>query len=314
MNLQQLRHLVALHETGSFSRAAEQQHLTQPALSRSIQLLEEELGVALIDRIGKRNEFTAYGKAVLARARQVVFEAEELKRSAQLLQEGKSGSLRVGMAPGPAALFMHCVLKGFALRYPKIRLHVAQGATDALVEQLERKQLDAVVADMRAVDPSAHLALDRLPDVAAGCLCRAGHPLLAQQPVSIKQLARYPVAAPSLSAEIARLFVQRHGAAAHPDRLVTLRCDSVPTLLQVAAETDAVCVGIYAAALELLDAGRLQVLALEPSLEASACYGIVTLEGRTPPPALALLRELLMQESARIEPALGRALKRAGEP
>ncbi|WP_153064333.1 LysR family transcriptional regulator, partial [Acidovorax sp. ST3] len=58
MNLSQLAHLVALLETGSFTRAAESLHLSQPAFSRSIQLLEAELGAPLVDRIGKRNEAT----------------------------------------------------------------------------------------------------------------------------------------------------------------------------------------------------------------------------------------------------------------
>ncbi|WP_307867184.1 LysR family transcriptional regulator [Variovorax sp. E3] len=65
MNLQQLDHLLALAETGSFSRASEKVHLTQPALSRSIQMLEQELGMPLVDRIGKRNELTPFGAMVL---------------------------------------------------------------------------------------------------------------------------------------------------------------------------------------------------------------------------------------------------------
>jgi DNA-binding transcriptional LysR family regulator len=307
MNLQQLRHLLALHETGSFSRAAEQLHITQPALSRSVQLLEQELGMALLDRIGKRNTFTAFGDAVLARARRIVFESEELKRSALLLQEGLGGSLRLGLAPGPAALFMQRALTRFASAYPKIHLHIAQGATDTLVEQLGRKTLDAVVADARAVEPTEELVLEHLPDMPAGCLCRAGHPLLALRAVTIDALRRYPVAAPRLSAEIARIFVERHGAAAHPEQLVTLRCDSVSTLLQVALETDAVYVGIYAAALEPLARGELVRLMVQPSLEASARYGIVSLAGRTPPPALSLMRGVLREEIARIERQLSPA-------
>lgn len=305
MNLQQLRHLIALFETGSFSRAAEQTHLTQPALSRSIQLLEEELGVPLIDRVGKRNEFTAYGKVVLARARRVVFEAEELKRSTLLLREGSVGRLRVGLTTTPSALFMLQVLKTFAMSHPKIHLEIAQGATSTLLEQLERKQLDAVVADARAVPPSEDLAMESLPSLEAGCLCRAGHPLLQEaRPVSLQQLTRYPVAATYLSEEVGRIFVERHGGAAHPDQLVTLRCDSISTLLQVAAETDTVCLAVYATALDQLASGTLKVLAITPSLEASAHYGIVSLAGRTAPPALNLLRSVLTSESVRIQRVL----------
>ena len=69
MNLKQLEHLLAVAETGSFSRAAEQLHLTQPALSRSIRMLEEELDARLIDRMGRRNELTPMGVALAFRSR-----------------------------------------------------------------------------------------------------------------------------------------------------------------------------------------------------------------------------------------------------
>lgn len=314
MNLQQLHHLVALHETGSFSRAAEQLHLTQPALSRSIQQLEEELGVALLDRIGKRNEFTAFGNAVLARARCVVSETEELKRAALLLLEGTAGSLRVGMAPGPSALLMRHVLKGFAVEWPKIRLHIAQGTTEPLLEQLRRKQLDVVIADARAVTSTQDLSLERLPEMAAGCLCRAGHPLLQQPSCSITELRDYPVAAPHLSEEVARMFVERHGASAHPDHLVTLHCDSVATLVQVALETDVVYLGIYAAALGPMARGELRPVPLAQSLDAFARYALVSLSGRTPPPALAFMRTMLMAEMARMQQELAHIQARQPAP
>ncbi len=88
MNLRHLEHWLALAETGSFSRAAEKLHITQSALSRSIQALEEELGGPLVDRIGKRNELTPLGQSVLERARRIVHEAAELKQGAAVLQEG----------------------------------------------------------------------------------------------------------------------------------------------------------------------------------------------------------------------------------
>ena len=79
MTLVQLRHLIALAESGSFSRAAERTHLTQPALSRSIRALEDELGVPLFDRIGRRAELTPMGRETLERARQLVFDAQEIE-------------------------------------------------------------------------------------------------------------------------------------------------------------------------------------------------------------------------------------------
>ncbi len=103
MTLIQLRHFIALAELGSFSRAAEGLHLTQPALSRSIRALEDALGQPLFDRIGRRNELTAYGRALLARARQIVFDADELRGSGPRMRQGLAGRLRVGLgSPSPA--------------------------------------------------------------------------------------------------------------------------------------------------------------------------------------------------------------------
>ena len=78
MNLNQLRHLIALAEHHTFSKAAEALFLTQPALSRSIQTLEQELDVKLVDRDGKRNTLTAYGALVAERAARILLEAREL--------------------------------------------------------------------------------------------------------------------------------------------------------------------------------------------------------------------------------------------
>lgn len=96
MNIKHLRHLLAIAETGSFSRAADRTYITQSALSRSIQSLEDELGGALIDRIGKRNELTPLGHEVVAQAQGLVLAAEELKRRAIRFNLGGKGRLGLG--------------------------------------------------------------------------------------------------------------------------------------------------------------------------------------------------------------------------
>ena len=82
MTLVQLRHLIALADQASFSKAAQAAHISQPALSRSIRALEDELSLALVDRIGRRVELTVHGRDALERARQIVFDADELRSKA----------------------------------------------------------------------------------------------------------------------------------------------------------------------------------------------------------------------------------------
>ena len=104
MNLRQLEHLMALAEEGSFSRAAERMHLTQSALSRSLQGLEDELGARLVDRTGRRSTLTPLGEAVLARARRIVLEAARSSAAPSCCARARRAPSAWGSAPAPA----HC--------------------------------------------------------------------------------------------------------------------------------------------------------------------------------------------------------------
>lgn len=300
MNFSQMRHLLAVHDTGSFSRAAEQLHLTQPALSRSIQALEDELGLPLIDRIGKRNEFTAFGEAIIARARRIAFEAEEIRRTAQSLKGGLSGGIRIGMGAGPSALFMQALLLRMAHEHPKVNLDVWQGGADVLLKQLHDKELDVLILDTRVANPTEDLQVQQLPDALASLLCRKGHPLLKLPRVRIGDLRRYRVASSRLSAEIGRLLLERYGPDAHPDKLVTMRSDSLPALLETVASSDIVYLGIKALATSALASGQLVELNMSPALNSAARYGIYTLAGRTQPPSLEIVRRLILQEASKL--------------
>ena len=207
MNLKHLAHWLALAETGSFSRAAEKLHITQSALSRSIQVLEEELGGLLVDRVGKKNELTALGLSVLERARRIVHEAQELKQGAALLQEGGLGSLRVGLGSGPGAMLMTPWLCYMAKHHPTVQVSVSRGPTELQLIQLRERQLDALVVDVRRVAAAPDLNMSHVVELQAGFVCRQGHPLLKRYPgpVPFEALLDYPVASTPLSQEVAKI-------------------------------------------------------------------------------------------------------------
>ena len=134
MNLNHLRHLIALAEHQSFRKAADALCLTQPALSRSIQALEHELDVRLIDRDGKRNTLTAYGQQVVSRARRIVFEARELQRGITLLKDGELGTIGIGFGPTPASILMTPFLIQMASHHPKVQVKLARGSVPLLTQ------------------------------------------------------------------------------------------------------------------------------------------------------------------------------------
>ena len=291
MTLVQLRHLIALAETGSFSKAAQLLFLTQPALSRSIRALEDELHTPLFDRVGRRIEPTPFGRATLERARHLVLDADELQVGAEHFKDGQSGVLKLGMGSGPGAMLMTPLLLHMARERPKLHVEISRGGTDMLVLALRNRTLDALVVDVRSLRPAADLRIDSVHEMRGAFMVRRGHPLSrSRSGVSFEAMARYPIAATPLSDEVARVLIQRYGAQAHPDQCVTLRCEELPSLVDVTQQSDTVLLAIRAAAPELVELRTL------PALDATARLGLVTLSRRTESPALSVVRALMQQQ------------------
>lgn len=290
MTLVQLRHLIALAESGSFSKSAQTLYITQPALSRSIRALEDELGMPLFDRVGRRSELTSFGHEVVERARQLVFEAGDLRDSGRQMQEGQGGALRVGMGSGPGAMLMTPLLMRMATRHPKVRVVVARGGTDLLTQALRARTLDALVLDARSLVPAVDLQVSELREMRGVFMCRRGHPLTRlRKGVTFEAVRRYPIASTPLSDEVARSLIETYGPDAHPEHCVTLQCEEVASLVDVARHSDAVLLAIRAAAPDLVE------LRMTPPIERVARFGLVTLRRRTEAPGLAIVRELIQE-------------------
>ena len=296
MNLRHLEHLLAVAETGSFSRAAEQQHLTQSALSRSIQTLEDDLGARLIDRTGKRNELTPLGQAVAVRARRMVLEAAELRRSAELLKQGDLGAIRIGLGSGPGVMLMVPFLVHMARHHPGVQVSVSPGGTELQLMQLRQRTLDALVIDVRRIAPAPDLTIANLAELRAGFVCRSGHPLLqVGGPVSFDDLLRFPLASTPMSVEVAHMLVNLFGPRADPQQTVSLRCDDITSLIEAVKASDAIYLGILAAARVGIEAGLLAELVTAPRLTIGARFAFITLAGRTEAPSMGLFRQFVTE-------------------
>ncbi len=305
MTLVQLRHLISLAQTGSFSKSAGVMFLTQPALSRSIRALETELGQPLFDRVGRRSELTPFGRDAVERARELVLAADDLRGRGRHAVDGQEGVLRIGMGSGPGAMLMTPLLLLMAKERPRLRLEIARGGTDLLVQALRERVLDALVVDARSLRPAPDLHAQFLHDMTGAFMVRRGHPLAKRRSgTSFDELLRYPIASTPLSDEVARVLVERYGPQADPNVCVTLRCEEIPSLVEVARHSDAVLLAIRAAAPDLVE------LKMQPALAATARFGLVTLTRRTVSPALAAVRALMEQLLIDTPAAPRRALRR----
>ena len=136
--------------------------------------------------------------------------------------------------------------------------------------------------------PSADLQVDQSCELDAGFLARRDHPLAQLgRAVTMDELMAYPVASTPLSDEVARILIERYGAQANPDDIVTLRSDETLGIIDVARRSNAIVLTVTAVADDLI---RLNV---SPPLDAAARFGLVTLARRQQAPALRILREQL---------------------
>ena len=284
MTLVQLRHFLELANTGSFSKSAIKLHLSQPALSRSIKTIEDELGHQLFDRVGRRIELTAFGQQIYAQARELVDRANNLKQIGQQLLSGQTGKVSIGLGSGPGALLMTPLLAHMATNYPRGHLEIARGSTSLLVHALRDRRLDALVLDIRSLNPSSDLVVQTLCEMPGAFMCREGHPLGNEPQVTLARVKEFPVASTPLSDEVARILVDRYGPDAHPDVLVNLRCEEIASLVDVARSTDTILVAVRSLAPDL------RALKMSPALNATAKFGWVSLRSRSEAPLCGYLR------------------------
>ena len=239
MQLRQLAHLVALAEQGSFGRAAEAVHLSQPALSRSIDSLEEDLGARLVDRVYGQVRFTAAGELVLARARELVADAELVKRDVALLQGLAIGNLNLGMGPFAASMLGRPVLSQLMQRHPQLVVQVDLADANVLAERLHRREIDLFIADTRDLKKQPGLAMKRLPNVPVSFFVAAGHPLLKKgSSVTLDQAMNFPVGSPQLPAGVNAHFDKQVKRTDRP--VFNVVCDDLGTLFHLAATAQAV--------------------------------------------------------------------------
>lgn len=186
MNLRRLRHFLAVYEHGSLGRAAEGLHLTQPALSKSIQQLESTLDVQLFERTPGGVLPTIYGETLSMHARVIESEIRNAEREIATLRGGAKGQISVGVTPSIAANLMpHTVLRLHAEK-PGIQVQVLEGLLEAHIPALRRGELDLVLASWsRGMHPD--LATEVLMRDRVMVWAGAGHPLAGKK-VNIEAL------------------------------------------------------------------------------------------------------------------------------
>ncbi len=145
MELHQLRYFCAIVDTGSFSRAARQTHVSQPSLSQQIRKLEDELGARLFDRLGRTVRLTEIGQTFLPRARAVLHELEAARGDLAQQRDSLGGSITIGVIPTVAPYLLPPHLTTFSRKFPEAKISIVEEITPVLLERLRAGTIDLAV-------------------------------------------------------------------------------------------------------------------------------------------------------------------------
>jgi LysR family transcriptional regulator of abg operon len=235
MRLNQLRDFIAVVEAGSLRSAAAKVGVSQPAITKSIRQLEQELHVQLLQRNARGAAVTRAGKTFLARARVIQGELRKAEDDLQELRGGEHGSVAFGVAPAACMLLVPDSLQHFRLSHPAADVRVVEGASAALVLLVRDETLDFCVSQNPSARLDASLQFKPLFRPPLAVVGRRGHPLRAAK--SLRELADaswlmfYPR---GTGAMLEKMF----DAAGLPLPRSIVHCESYASALSLVAKTD----------------------------------------------------------------------------
>src|ERR1700731_3188628 len=192
MELHQLRYFCAVAETGSFSRAAEQSHVSQPSLSQQIRKLEDELGARLFDRLGRTVRLTDLGRAFLPRARGVLRELEGARGEVVARKGSIGGPVFVGAITTIAPYFFPRPPTPFSRKHPQARVTVVEDITPLLLEKLRAGSVDVALVALPLTTRGHEFKTFALMSEKLYAVLPRLHPLARRRAVSLAELREEP--------------------------------------------------------------------------------------------------------------------------
>jgi DNA-binding transcriptional LysR family regulator len=280
-DLTRLRQIVAIARTRSFSRAAEDLHITQPAISRSVAGFEQRLGFRLFDRDRAGVTPTAMGKLVIAEAERVLRAARDLEHNLRLYARGESGELAIGMGPLLAMLLPGIARHMLEVR-PGVHLRASIRTPDHLVQELLDDRIELIFGNSWLIRDVPDLAIQPIGTMTLAFIVRSAHPLAQRSTLQIEDLAAFPQAG-----------VGGPGVGAPGSGAGAFTCDNYHVLRDLVMETDCIWLACPIALKKDVAEDRLVSLDVADFRQDRSEVALVSRRGRTlSPPALEMARHL----------------------
>jgi DNA-binding transcriptional LysR family regulator len=292
--LRQLTHALSVWKHRSFRRAAEDQHISQPALSRSIHNLEEALGVQLFDREAADVTLTTFGEVFLHRAQVLLVEATELEREMDLMKGLGVGRLSIAMGVYAARVSGISAIAQLLAAHPGLQVRLESRNWRDTERLVRNRQVDLGFGEIAHLQDASELCVESVAQHLVVFFCRAGHPLVVRDtPVTPDDLDGYPFVGPPVPYRLGHLFPRNVNVdETTGDLFPPILVEDLDAVCNIVAATDAIGACVPLAIESRLRSGEIVAVPFNaPWLRVH--YGFIRLAARSVSPAAAAFMDLI---------------------
>jgi LysR family transcriptional regulator of gallate degradation len=287
MDLRRLEYFLSVARHLSITAAAADLGLAQPTLTKSIRMLEQELGVQLFQRLPRGVELTEFGRSLLRHAEAMHVQVQDALNEIEGLRGGAIGVVTIGAGPSWLRRHLPLAVARTLSRNPDLKVRIDGGYDDVLLRTLRHGEVDFVVAELPSPDRAKDLEVTPLTSDSLGVCCREKHPLVAERNIPLSVLLDFPWIMPSRRTRAQRrlqaLFIAANLA---PPELV-VETESMAFILQMLRDSDALTF-TTSTTLRSREGEGLTILDV-PLLHTTREAGIVTRKGGWLSPAATLI-------------------------
>jgi len=191
-----MRYIVEVARAESITTAAQVLAISQPALTRNIAEVEEELGIQLFHRLPRGIQLTEDGGKFIARARQILSDVDNLVAEMREPNNTPSGRLRVGFTPAGYVGNVRHILQQFAIAYPEVALDIATGSAQDICQRLSHGELHMIIGSSSYLERWRDLDVNHITAQHFACVFRKNHPICQMQEITEEDVLEYPLILP----------------------------------------------------------------------------------------------------------------------
>ena len=305
ITLTRLRQVVALAEHRSFHRAAATLQISQPSLTKSVQVLEATLGVKLFDRHPGGVVLTQFGELVVAHTRGVISSEDELLRHIGLMAGLETGSIKVALGPYPSVMSGYSAGGSLLAKHPKLKVSLHVTNWREIIRLVSERKVDLGVGELTDAVTDDAFQTELVGQHVARFFCRPGHPILGRPGVTLTDLLAFPWATTRIPPRAVAAFPRHVGPAGYIDPfngdfVPAMEIDVPMQLAGLLSRSDVIAMGTFQIVANDLNTGILVVIPT-PQFNIRANYGFIYLRDRAISPAMRAFMHEVRDEEARCQ-------------